>query len=1391
MHKKLKKLVIVITSCLVTSNLLLGSTVTGIHSINNSTKESDYKLKEEQLKAIGSKLNNTTDIKEYFSYTDEKDTSGFEKEIAFLLENNIVTREGTITVKNDKVELSKGQIDLGSKITLSEFLMGLHKSKWGIIESNPLIIKTASVRNIDGEDVTLVHSDEYIPQGYDGVETSFDFDGDYHVYVSPNVAELYIASLLNKGIVSRTALQGTIFLREFDSLSVNPPKWGNSNYLEISTGSNTPLGSSWQVNESGNKKTFVKGQPKIFLTETVTKMEALTYVADVLRLTEREMTETEAKIVSYKYGVNYLNNLSPNDRKTIEYLIAMGIINFEDQSSLGNLYDPLNFADAFDIFYRVANVSGRYDFSKIQLTDSDDFWIQNGYGQSTLNLITLKKDFSDILDTVVERITDIGQINPTLKAVEEYYKPKIGFELVDNETTTDGKPSWKITRYFPKNTYYTYRGVEISKLDKKVDDVVSNTYNKEREEYVVEFAVQASDSKTAVMIIDSHTQHKTGSIANQKELQTVTKINPGTGDEITLVSSKALSDISSDLQILEDKVLMNKVSGAMAVLLPDNGYALVGTEIIVSDDLLVFTTGGEVYYNLEVISSLLTNAFISKLDNNSLYLTKTSNGWFKDSDFVNVYSSNSSAIDTTNISKVSGVPGPSGTTQSLEYYNVSLMQRGINTIYRDIGDCTIVVDWSYIVPNEFAGNFADYNYNPSIRDMTEFFYTKPAAPLAEWWESNIELGNSIANWMYNTKGIEYIKCGYLSPTINILAPTVEMGEKLRDEMLQGLGLSQSYLIKHTGVSDISKLLGSEFNYKPVNGDNTYNTLKASRKLFINPKVSVSSKELGNGDCYTNFLKLANGAIYRSISSDSRILKGSKSGDTVLFVKTRTADTSSNILAKTLKFKGKEFYVRGIGGGTKDSNDQYPENMYYKLMSTTPISGNIVKAGTNKYVLKDKAILKEATNLSSLGSVSDGTVWLPNDELLLHDAIEGPHLKRNGYYLINGEIYFLQAKGASLGNYIKVSDKEIKEEIINKNAVVYTYPVLWVNRNSVVYDEETGALEEATNIPYLTSANVFYSGLNRAVIDSIIANSSNVKPVNKLNDGDTLMVGDIEFIRENGMFKSRPATDRAVIDSVLAGNNTEESAAKAFTGIALDYSGRNVPLIDYVEFIDVGELPKKVDGASTIVKIGGQLLMQDGGGRTDVASGAAKSIALNAKFNNNVLCRSIGGNKYVMVHSTSSLSEGYLSNAPFFGEQLDFGVSDDLLAGIEKGTFSPLGNYIDKMEEFKEQILDFRRQDIQTVIRNILVIVCWGFILISWIAYAVLRFGLGNVLLESLRNPSRGSNRMGLDLLKIISFGVYDLDMQYSPSNPNSIKFSSILVGSIFAMLIQYILITFF
>src|SRR5690606_5032089 len=123
-----------------------------------------------------------------------------------------------------------------------------------------------------------------------------------------------------------------------------------------------PLGRSFEISgvsakdKSGEANFTIKYTPKPYLfDEDLKVIDAYKLVEKFVRLTEQDMTDTEAKIVSYKYGMNYLDNDSEEDRKTLMFLTAKGILDFEDESEFKNLYLDLDPVFGYELLYRTGN----------------------------------------------------------------------------------------------------------------------------------------------------------------------------------------------------------------------------------------------------------------------------------------------------------------------------------------------------------------------------------------------------------------------------------------------------------------------------------------------------------------------------------------------------------------------------------------------------------------------------------------------------------------------------------------------------------------------------------------------------------------------------------------------------------------------------------------------------------------------------------------------------------------------------------------------------------------------------------------------------------------------------------------------------------------------------
>lgn len=390
------------------------------------------------------------------------------------------------------------------KYSRSRFLMDLYKAKWGPIESRPItysiqayrkaqqvkytwqeeqwtlippttdmdsywkmilpdawiqsfdILKDQLVTFSDAQVQTALNQAEGQPNGYTFSRGEYyvqdPLTNEYRItrysgvdkvmYVTPNVVELYLKALLDKGIINdqnlrieykEKARSNNVLkiasgeaLDGFDSILTTYGKTVGVNTvdfpvyapelgpLDLAVGLNNcyPLnvnliGSNNSEDALGKRYTVQSdgvickdtdwNNIDYFYNENLSTMEALRFIEAVLRQTERDMTNEEAKIITYKYGATYLGGLTSRDQQTLMYLIAMGVIDFESPEELSMIYYQLTTKLALTLLYRVANPAARKDFSKIQLTDSDNFWMTKGYGALDQ---TIYQSNDDVLQTL-------------------------------------------------------------------------------------------------------------------------------------------------------------------------------------------------------------------------------------------------------------------------------------------------------------------------------------------------------------------------------------------------------------------------------------------------------------------------------------------------------------------------------------------------------------------------------------------------------------------------------------------------------------------------------------------------------------------------------------------------------------------------------------------------------------------------------------------------------------------------------------------------------------------------------------------------------------------------------------------------------------------------------
>lgn len=227
-------------------------------------------------------------------------------------------------------------------------------------------------------------------------------------YQPPDVFEMYMQSLLSKGIFNDFEQLTREAIDYFRGLSETTKKaeWSGNSYPYIVNRKNIKLfatdsiKSPVQYKASGVNYTtsFANNQFVLervnhfnsntgyFKSEVLTKLQAYRILYDIVYASEKKLSKLESDIVNYKYGMEFEGVANSNDTEVLKYLIAKGIIDYEDRTEFTDLYSSITWQEFVELLYRIANTDARLDFSEIQLTDSEQSWKAKGFYPQTVRL---------------------------------------------------------------------------------------------------------------------------------------------------------------------------------------------------------------------------------------------------------------------------------------------------------------------------------------------------------------------------------------------------------------------------------------------------------------------------------------------------------------------------------------------------------------------------------------------------------------------------------------------------------------------------------------------------------------------------------------------------------------------------------------------------------------------------------------------------------------------------------------------------------------------------------------------------------------------------------------------------------------------------------------------
>lgn len=1405
--------------------------VTGIHLINNLCQNSDYKLTKDKYKKIKSKINpSSKTVEDYNTEDTRQNLIDTDSTTSYLISNNIISRFENFRYKNGKINFSTDPLVMPSDTNYtskiyrkSDLYVALYKAVYGVIDSKPVVFNLPSMRKVNGSNSVV--SDVVNYKGKEG--TASFAEGDYWAYVSPNVYEQYLAKLLDKGLIDESELiqdNNHTFVSEYRKLSKKSvkPAWYNDGTVAYAGKNNKALGKSFTYNSKCKLK---HKKYNYFVDEQIDEMEALSIIEDFMRLTEKNMTKTEANIITYKYGANALSGLAEKDTDTVSFLVAKGVLNFEDED-FPNYYSTFSTDSAYDLIYRFANKDARYDFSKVALTDEESFWAKKGFSQNTLSVVrtttvptveTVESGitYKDIVESnnPDEDTTDleendgwktIGKIKQRLEAALGSFSPvKSAYAL---KATTYN--NYKVVKLFDNKMKYTYNDVALEQLSESSPDVEkiekTNDYTR------ITFVVKARSSEDAVSAVDGKISCELSTEGT--EVPCFTSIENSNGKVTNMISQKSIEQLFPEISVVHDKLLENTNTGCEAMLMGDSGYAIVGTKVIVSDDLIVHDAGDDVYYNLEIITSLLTNAYLKELDKKignqitSLYISDSS---LNESRYK-VYS-DSTLLNKTDVIQLK-VKNNSGAEKSTKFFNMDSMCRGMNTASRVFklkdsqgrdASVTVIVDLDFVVPSSTA--FADGKLSTNLlngpltaNNIAAAYFNRPSdsePDLQNWWDSNIGCSNALYNFLYGTNGIVYVESGYLAPSMTILKSSDAITDKQVSQIFKNFRLYDINGISYKKFfgNDLDKFWEFYFDANANTGlTNLSKTLAKDSRKF--QQIVGTSSTSGINYQGKFFITNAN-TIYRSLdNADDVVTKNLKIDHSSKRIDLTTKTTSDSTTQPSVGDKIQYEYSDG-NKNKKTTTWTYCgiKDGYYVLMpdinlmknaSSTWKKGSPVlqTAGGSAYTISSLATdntiqyyLKQFYKVSFpdiwdkidvsgyTTKTASSKLWKVNASMFGDNGFSQGRDQQ--YYLSGGKVYSRQIVSKDGKRVNTLAEVSHPSDDMNVAAVPIAYiptgdisVTTSSSGNNIVFKANAGY--KGTALHY---GNVFLKNINQSVIDYSVYKSMKTKKINELNDNDTIYIGTTLFCKKGEYFISSPITsDELVATAKDAGTTSiKGQAVGIFMGLKVQVDGAERNLSDYVIDADTGTLFNEGNGENGIVyKQGGTVKVW----KDNTAQGteiAAKQICIKVKFDDNLLCRPINdkGNAYTLLYANTYLGSESLGNLPFLSEKLDYDRFSNVNATLSMSKFNLSEFAKVAKKEFLKRFRDRFFDDSRGLIYNIIIALASYLTVISWLVYGILRYGIGRHLLEMIANPTRMQSFRGIDLIKVFTLGIYNLDTE--------------------------------
>lgn len=310
----------------------------------------------------------------------------------------------------------------------------------------------------------------------------------------------------------------------------------------------------------------------------------------------------------------------------------------------------------------------------------------------------------------------------------------------------------------------------------------------------------------------------------------------------------------------------------------------------------------------------------------------------------------------------------------------------------------------------------------------------------------------------------------------------------------------------------------------------------------------------------------------------------------------------------------------------------------------------------------------------------------------------------------------------------------------------------------------GALSKALNYMQYDMTS-----LNNQLIDAYLTEQQGTVSVDNLPKGTELAIGDTVWKKSGEWWQSAPIKDLSSIRAVASKpKNLTSYMNKLFGGLFVTVQGKQYPVSGYVKSSQLGIV------VGTEKQLSGGLLYADGNSARirkvssdrNVKDSTAKSatsasyMSIRCKFDKSLLARPIDayGTKYTVV-SHSGVAMITSADFPFFDADASWSKTKKSMYSVASTSFKPSPSYSLSKKGFLYEFRLLIREDSWNLAWFLVLLLSAYLMVMSWFSYCVLTLGVCKAGFQALAIPNGVTGRNGFDLIKIATFGLYNIDKE--------------------------------